>query len=128
MIPEWLKPVPGYEGRYWITRSGQVLNSQGAALKAYDNGNGYMIVDLRCGGRKRHHRVHRLVASAFLPNPDGLPEVNHRDEDKTNNRVGNLEWCTRIYNNRYGSVNAARSASLKLYWARKKAERSDAHA
>ena len=55
-------------------------------------------------GVKSFVTIHRLVAIAFIPNPDNLPEVNHRDEDKTNNRVENLEWCSREYNASYGTV------------------------
>ena len=52
---------------------------------------------------RKTKRVHRLVAQAFIPNPNGYKEINHKDEDKTNNRVSNLEWCDRLYNMNYGT-------------------------
>lgn len=74
-------------------------------IKRYsDNGHGYIVVNL-CKNDKNHIRyVHRLVASAFLPNPLNLPQVNHKDENKENNVIGNLEWCTGLYNNNYGTA------------------------
>ena len=63
--------------------------------------NGYRAVMLRKSGKVQLITIHRLVAIAFLDNPDGLREVNHKDEDKTNNHVDNLEWCTRKYNQNY---------------------------
>lgn len=67
--------------------------------------NGYLQVDLYKNGKVAKFTVHRLVAMAFIPNPKNLPEINHKDEDKTNNCVENLEWCTHKYNINYGTRN-----------------------
>ena len=67
--------------------------------------DGYYRIWLWIGGVQKCFLVHRLVALAFLPNPDNLPEVNHKDENKTNNMVGNLEWCSKSYNINYGTRN-----------------------
>jgi hypothetical protein len=61
-----------------------------------------MRVNLSLYGEQKHYTVHRLVASAFIPNPQNLPCVNHKDETTDNNKVANLEWCTWAYNGRYG--------------------------
>lgn len=68
-------------------------------LKPYDNGNGYKYVSIR----KKKYYVHRLVAKYFIPNPNGFPLINHKDEDKSNNRADNLEWCNAKYNLFYGT-------------------------
>ena len=70
-------------------------------LKPSKTKNGYLQITLT--SKHIHKYIHRLVAEAFIENPDNLQEVNHKDEDKTNNRVENLEWCTRSYNYNYGS-------------------------
>ena len=70
--------------------------------------DGYRNVKLYRDGKERTLYVHRLVAQAFIPNPDNLPEVNHKDEDTTNNRVDNLEWCSSKYNSNYGAGRLAR--------------------
>lgn len=119
--PDWLRSVPNYEGKYWVTRSGEILNSKGASLKKHDNGNGYLVVILSKQNKKKHHRVHRIVANAFLQNPESLPEVNHKDENKQNNRAENLEWCTSSYNKRYGSGRLTRSEGMKRVWAQRRA-------
>lgn len=79
-----------------------LLKKKGRVLKQFIDG-GYAYVNLSNKGRIKKSRVHRLVAAAFLPNPYNLPVVNHKDENKLNNRVGNLEWCTPLYNTRYGT-------------------------
>ena len=62
---------------------------------------GYYSVDLRKNGKRYKCRIHRLVAEAFIPNPDNLPQVNHKDENKLNNEASNLEWCDNTYNTHY---------------------------
>lgn len=73
-------------------------------LKQYNRGNGYMFVRLFHHGKHFNLSVHRLVAEAFISNPDNLPEVNHKDENPSNNNVTNLEWCDRKYNANYGTA------------------------
>ena len=116
MIEEW-RPIEGYEGLYEVSNTGQVrsvdryvIDSLGhrrfyksKILSLLKGEYGYIQVNLYCNGKNKKCLVHRLVIEAFLPNPDNLPEVNHLDEDKTNNRVDNLEWCDRKYNLSYGS-------------------------
>ena len=107
MKGEIWKDIEGYEGKYMVSNLGRVksLNYRRTGkekiMKGYDNGYGYLRVLLHKDGKVKNCRIHRLVAQAFLENPQNLPEVNHKDEDKTNNRVDNLEWCSRQYNNTY---------------------------
>lgn len=114
------KPVVGYEGYYEVDQFGRVFSVE-RVISVDDNGrkyekpvsgkqmkqclknNGYKSVSLTKGGATKAFYVHRLVAEAFIPNPDNLPMVNHKDEDKTNNFLENLEWCTAQYNNTYGN-------------------------
>ena len=106
-IKEVYKPlnIKGFEGRYEISNTGQIKSVRtGRILKQRLNRNGYCQVDLCKDGAQKTFRVHRLVAYAFIPNPNNLPEVNHKDECKTNNRIDNLEWCTRKYNANYGTI------------------------
>lgn len=99
--------IPGYEN-YAITTEGKVIrffSTHYRELKPVSN-KGYLRVCLRkSDGTQRNASVHRLVAEAFIPNPEDLPEINHKDEDKTNNRVDNLEWCTPKENANYGTRN-----------------------
>lgn len=97
------KIIDGYEN-YTISDEGYVTNElTGKILKGKFAGRGYRVVNLFKDGKFKNHYIHRLVAIAFLPNPDNLPEVNHKDEDKTNNKVENLEWCSHKYNMNYGT-------------------------
>ena len=100
-----MKDIKGYEGLYAITSCGKVWSyKRNKFLKARDNGHGYVRVVLTDrNGKTKDHFIHRLVAEAYIPNPDNLPEVNHKNEERAKNNVQNLEWCTRQYNNSYGS-------------------------
>ena len=114
------KPVKDYEGFYEVSNTGRVrsvkrkinvsnkrvgdfLTSYGGIdLKTQDS-HGYRRVELNKDGKPKKFMVHRLVAMAFIDNPNNLPQVNHKDEDKTNNCVSNLEWCDVKYNSCYGT-------------------------
>lgn len=103
------KDIIGYEGLYQVSNLGNVRSLNYNGVK----GNiriltplhvcGYLYVHLSKDGFIKTVRIHRLVAEAFIPNPDNLPCVNHKDECKTNNIWTNLEWCTIEYNTRYGT-------------------------
>ena len=99
--------VVGYEGLYQISNQARVRNRKGdimgQSIKRGRNTN-YKYVKLYKDGRYETRYIHRLVGECFIPNPDNLPLINHKDEDGTNNRVENLEWCTTKYNNNYGNA------------------------
>ena len=82
-------------------------------LKQSVNSFGYKQINLYKDGKMKRYLVHRLVAIAFIPNPNNLPVVNHKDECKSNNNVNNLEWCTYEYNNNYGTKKERLSESKK---------------
>ena len=120
-MEEW-KPVVGYEGIYEVSNLGRVksLNyrctGKEGILSLIPQGNGYNQVILYKNGKRKPHLVHRLVAQAFIPNPLGLPDVNHKIDDyehRSDNRVENLEWCTAKYNSNYGTRNEKLSKSKK---------------
>lgn len=99
-----MKDIKGYEGLYAVTEDGQVWSYHSKKfLRTYDNGHGYHQVCLSKDGVSSRKRVHRLVAEAYIPNPENKSDVNHKDEDKSNNHVSNLEWATRAENVRHGS-------------------------
>lgn len=99
-----MRDIPGFEGLYAVTSCGKVWSyKRKIFLKVWDRGNGYLSVNLYKNGVEKHFLIHRLVAEAYLPNPEGLPQVNHIDEDKTHNYINNLEWCDSQYNNNYGT-------------------------
>lgn len=102
-----IAPIAGFSD-YYISSSGVVYSTKmknPKILASGDNGKGYRIICLHIKGVKYMKYIHRLVAQAFIPNPNGFPEVNHKNEIKTDNRVGNLEWCTIRYNRLYGERN-----------------------
>lgn len=117
------KAVEGYEGRYEVSNFGRVKSLERKVLVRRKNGHyintvpekilkptlsvgvtgGYPTVKLMMNNKGKTVKVHRLVAQAFIPNPNNYQDVNHKDEDKTNNHISNLEWCSRRYNNEYGT-------------------------
>ena len=106
MNNEVWKDVKDYEGHYQVSNQGRVKSlKQGKEriLKPRVEGSGYFFVDLYKNNESKMCKVHRLVALTFIPNPNNLPEVNHKDEDKTNNSVENLEWCSSKYNSNFGT-------------------------
>ena len=108
MEENW-KDIKGFEGLYKISNFGNVksLNykrtKKERILTPGNIANGYLCVLLYKNGTRKTFTIHRLVAQTFIENPENLPQVNHIDEDKTNNRVENLEWCDIKYNNNYGT-------------------------
>ena len=108
-MEEIWKTVKGYEGRYEISNMGRVRSfaqdsKEGKIKIGNPNMRGYLCILLYDGnGNKKWYFVHRLVADAFIENPNEYPQINHKDENKTNNCVDNLEWCTNEYNIHYGT-------------------------
>ena len=110
-LDEIWKPVNGYEGLYEVSslgnvrsvefRNNQMTHKRIKMMTPTDNGHGYMIVGLAGMGRRRNFYVHRLVAQAFIPNPDNLPAIDHIDHDRSNNQVSNLRWITQGDNVRH---------------------------
>lgn len=102
---------------YAIDENGIVSNIKTKRIKSQQIYNGYKYVQLYKNGKGKMLLVHRLVAEAFIPNPNSFPCVNHIDENKENNTVENLEWCTYEYNNHYGKG----QPTIRAVQARKKA-------
>ena len=102
------KDIQGYEGMYQVSSHGRVRSfkwNRCKILKTRKDKKGYTVVTLTKHSKNYVPKVHRLVAIAFIPNPNNLPQVNHKDEDKSNNNIDNLEWCTNEYNRNYGTRN-----------------------
>lgn len=102
------KDIKEYEGLYIIDENGNIKNKDGYQKKINVAKNGYCIVDLYKNNIRHTYTVHRLVAQAFLDNPYNLDVVNHKDGDKTNNCVSNLEWCDYSYNLKHAFNNNLR--------------------
>lgn len=130
-MEEIWKDIRGYEGIYQVSTRGRVkalprtvTDSLGRTTKRNARilstppsvQTGYPSINLTKDGVTKTHSVHRLVAEAFIPNPSGLPCVNHKDESRDNNNVENLEWCTYLYNNNYGTAPERRDKSIKKYF------------
>ena len=118
-MSEIWKDIEGYEGIYQVSNLGRIKRLEGCyycghrneqnkhiqeqIMKPYQDKKGYLHIALSNGNERKHYMVHRLVANAFIPNPNNLQFINHKSEIKTENFVENLEWCDAKYNNNYGS-------------------------
>lgn len=113
-MQEVWKDIKNYEGCYQISNLGRVRSltrkvktfngvrtSKGQLLKPLKTNTGYYRVDLKQNQKDKYMSIHRLVAEAFIPNPNNYPCVNHKDNNPQNNCVDNLEWCTQSYNVKY---------------------------
>ena len=135
MEKEIWKDIKGYEDYYKISNLGRIKSidrfekkgksiilKKGVILKQYIDKGGYLRITLHKNNIAKTFRVHRLVAQNFIDNPNDLEFVNHKDENKQNNNVNNLEWCTRKYNNNYGTRSLRAGLSC-----RKKIDQYDMH-
>lgn len=109
------KDIPGYEGLYKVSNTGKIFsvvtNRELSVIQRSDGYTGITLCDKN--HNKKQFRVHQLVAKAFIPNPNNLPMINHKNEIKNDNRVENLEWCNNFYNSNYGNRNLILSKKLK---------------
>ena len=113
---ECWKDIEGYEGFYQVSNLGNIRSKYSGKwklMKATKTNHSRMIVGLYKNGKAKLFLVHRLVAQSFMPNPNRLPEINHKDENPLNNCVENLEWCNQCYNSNYGTSKYRISAKLK---------------
>lgn len=115
-----IKEFPNYS----VSNTGVIVNTKkNKTMTIYVRKN-YCLVKLSANNKSKEKKVHRLVAEAFIPNPEDLPCINHKDENPRNNNVENLEWCNHSYNNTYGTRIERQSKSLKESWKKRKAKNS----
>ena len=120
-MEEIWKDIKDYESLYQVSSLGRVRSvdrlvdihnskriAKGQIISQHITKSGYCVVDLYKGNERKALQVHRLVAEAFIPNPDNLPQVNHKSEAKTENFVENLEWCDQSYNVSYNGLSRKR--------------------
>ena len=128
MENEIWKPAPELEGQYEVSNKGrvrvvvrkvrwgeQMVTLKPHTYKGHKTKNGYMVLRVRRGGGYKSCLIHRLVAKAFIPIPDNLPFINHKNEIKDDNRVENLEWCTNRYNMSYGHAQDSKKRRIAQY-------------
>lgn len=131
-MEEIWKDIKGFEGLYQVSNLGRVKSLSRMIFVSNPHFTGYrktkekilsnkpgiikyVYVILRKDCKSFQVGVHRLVAEAFIPNPNNLPEVNHKDENPSNNQIDNLEWCSHYYNSNYGTVNQRKGNCLNKF-------------
>ena len=103
-MEEIWKPILQYEAFYEVSNKGRVRSLRtGGIMRMRIGRDGYVRVSLTKDGKQTHKLLHRLLAIAFIPNPDNFAEVNHKNENKQDNSILNLEWCTHKYNSNFGT-------------------------
>ena len=103
-----------YREQFAVSNQGTVINLKTCKRLTHSiNYNGYVYIDLKGDGWRENKRYHRLLAELFIPNPKNLPQINHIDGNKTNNDLGNLEWCDNSYNNLNKHYNLQKTFSAK---------------
>ena len=114
-MKEIWKAIDGYEGIYRVSNMGRILNAKtNKILKPYFDKKGYGHINLSKSGKTKSFQVYRLVAFAFIPNPNNYPIINHKDENPRNNSIENLEWCTYKYNCCYGKAKEKYKESCRI--------------
>ena len=131
IMKEIWKDIDGYEGLYQVSNLGRIKvlahtfkrysSERILDFSKYDHK--YISVNLYDGNKCHIVSLHSLVAQAFIPNPDNLPMINHKDENPSNNRADNLEWCTHRHNDSYGTKPARISAKLKALYESEEGQR-----
>ena len=117
-MKEIWKDIPNYERLYQVSNLGRIKSlyySKEKILTPKIDKDGYLLINLYKNHKSRTFKIHRIVAQVFLSNPNNYTEVNHKDENKQNNKVDNLEFCTHIYNQNYGSKNDWCSKKVNQY-------------
>lgn len=116
MKETWKQISLEYGKNYECSNLGRIRNKSKKILKQRikkTKSNSYYMIDFHENGKVKSYMVHRVIASCFIPNPNNLPQVNHKDENGLNNNIGNLEWCTNKYNCNYGTRNKRLSDKSK---------------
>jgi hypothetical protein len=118
-------PIKGYENRYLVSISGEIYSIKTKKLlKQMQTEKGYLVVELWVNYKRKSVKVHRLVAETFIENPFGKKEINHKDGNKSNNHVNNLEWCSRTENMKHAYKTGLRTSRKGVPLGKRKPQAS----